>query len=536
MPSANPWALSRATFAQFALVSMLCTAAFPAEADTLFEDQFNIDTQTLSGLNGWQTRYCSDSWAVVDGRAASLTDDGCDCGFGGCGFGVFIQAGNTCVASEPVDNLLVNGSPNWEDYTIEVGYHHSDDDAIGVAFRYNNTANYYLFLMTKGVAPSPDACDASYMGSALYRIRQGTVEVLTTSAVAYVPGVAGRIRATVDGETITVHVDVNGDGNFEDNPATELAVSLQDSSDLALGTGAIALYAYQSGLADPNCGGGAPCGFTDVIVYDGPPPIVDADGDGVPAEADNCPGLFNPIQEDTDLDGAGDACDDDDDNDGVQDSADNCPGTQNPDQTNSDGDEQGDACDADDDDDGVPDGRDNCPTTFNPDQEDLGPDCSGGAGEEGREEGGEVSPEEGGEVSPEEGGESPEEGGEVSPEEGGESPEEGGESPEEGGESPEEGGESPEEGGESPEEGGESPEEGGADEGDDGGNTDEGESAGEEGSAPALAVGGSVTVDAAQGGSEGCRQTHSLGAAGWLLALLGSGLASWGLRARRRAV
>jgi hypothetical protein len=52
----------------------------------------------------------------------------------------------------------------------------------------------------------------------------------------------------------------------------------------------------------------------------------DADGDQFGDESqDNCPGVSNPAQTNTDADGQGDACDADDDNDGLPDTADACP-------------------------------------------------------------------------------------------------------------------------------------------------------------------------------------------------------------------
>lgn len=52
-------------------------------------------------------------------------------------------------------------------------------------------------------------------------------------------------------------------------------------------------------------------------------PVFDDDRDGVVNSHDNCPDRVNPDQTDSDSDGLGDVCDDDDDNDGVSDDVEN---------------------------------------------------------------------------------------------------------------------------------------------------------------------------------------------------------------------
>ena len=104
----------------------------------------------------------------------------------------------------------------------------------------------------------------------------------------------------------------------------------------------------------------------------------DVDGDEVRDEVDNCPNARNGSQLDTDGDGLGDACDDDDDNDGVTDGSDNCRLDVNPGQENADGDAYGDACPpVDSDGDGLIDDDDNCDANVNPDQSDLDGDDRG---------------------------------------------------------------------------------------------------------------------------------------------------------------
>jgi len=78
----------------------------------------------------------------------------------------------------------------------------------------------------------------------------------------------------------------------------------------------------------------------------------DWDNDGIVNDSDNCAMTQNPLQEDSDSDGAGDSCDicpgfndfADYDGDYIPDSCDNCPIDYNPDQMDTDGDGIGDEC------------------------------------------------------------------------------------------------------------------------------------------------------------------------------------------------
>lgn len=187
------------------------------------------------------------------------------------------------------------------------------------------------------------------------------------------------------------YVAISIDGNNNTSPFSKVFIPTSDSIDffgpdyIACGQAAWFMDTSMNIWGGDYDGDGLANGIEDrnkscvVDPTETDPTLTDTDGDGVLDGGDNCPAVANPFQEDSDLDGRGDACEGDLDGDLIHDDQDNCPAVSNVDQSDLDADGVGDYCDSDSDGDGYGDTRDNCSAFPNPTQRDSDRDGFGDA-------------------------------------------------------------------------------------------------------------------------------------------------------------
>lgn len=234
---------------------------------------FDGDDASFSGTDGWESKYCSDAWTTADnGGVFPNTDAGCQvpedqCMAGtSCGweFGVWSQAGNNCLGSDPFDNHLTWGEKTWVDYEYSVRFKNDDDDTLGVVFRYWNSGEFYLLYFSRDQAPNEDiGCNMTFSGARLLRVVDGNPTLLAKSPVTYQVGKVHRLKVTVSGAHITALFDADADGDLADE-----ATLFDLVDEWPIGEGKVGLYAYENGATgdayDPCSNGG--CWFDDVQV------------------------------------------------------------------------------------------------------------------------------------------------------------------------------------------------------------------------------------------------------------------------------
>ncbi|MDP2317349.1 MAG: MopE-related protein [Pseudomonadota bacterium] len=267
---------------------LLVTPALAADIVD-YSNTFNAyASNPFTGTDGWVSYYSSDPWSTLYGTTVYCTTD---------------NSGGTWGSGGAADNHLVYTSASWSDFTYDATIYSTDDDTIGLSFRFQSASNTYLLLFTKGGSYPGTGTGAELTGSTgarLYKVVAGSATLLASSASTYSTSNTHDVRIVVDGSSIDVYFDDDRNGVYE---AADHIISTTDS---ALTSGEIGLYCYNNGSS--TSGG---CAFDDVVVS-----LPDTDSDGIADVDDNCPDDSNATQADADGDGDGDACDDDADGDG----------------------------------------------------------------------------------------------------------------------------------------------------------------------------------------------------------------------------
>ncbi len=142
-----------------------------------------------------------------------------------------------------------------------------------------------------------------------------TVGWSESSTTFYTYDAEGRVvaiyeKTCVSGTPVAIDSDFDGVPDGIDNCGTVWVPVFNPDQGDTDGDG-------QGDACDPDIDGDGLLNGTDPCPYDpkNSCPPNDPDSEGVPTRRDNCPGVFNPSQTDTDMDGLGDACDPDIDND-----------------------------------------------------------------------------------------------------------------------------------------------------------------------------------------------------------------------------
>jgi hypothetical protein len=153
-----------------------------------------------------------------DGKHVGWTiiDDGTDGGPSNWAVSNGALAQSSNIGGDTVGTYALYTGGSWTDYRVSVKMRSTDDDRLGVLFRFKDSNNHYRFLWNKD---SP--------GRRLLKKLNGAFEVLAQDAVAYTSNQTYTVEIIAQGNSLKVNID--GKAVF----------AVADSS---FGAGSIALY------------------------------------------------------------------------------------------------------------------------------------------------------------------------------------------------------------------------------------------------------------------------------------------------------
>jgi hypothetical protein len=138
--------------------------------------------------------------------------------------GVMVQSSNvhSSISVDPIAKLGTyaywQAGTGWTDYTASITIKSTDNDAIGIMFRYQDENNYYRFIW-----------DKERNSRQLVKCEDGNFSVLAEDSVPYVTDTNYQVKISVQGDLLNVAIDGS------------LILSATDSS---FSTGTIALYSW----------------------------------------------------------------------------------------------------------------------------------------------------------------------------------------------------------------------------------------------------------------------------------------------------
>jgi hypothetical protein len=320
--------------------------------------QVMLPPSPVSQLNGTLTTAQTAGLTKWNGTVSDVVEDcnGCHDLVPGSGF--FGTAGQQSFEGEP-QNAKV---PHMRNLYQKIGMFNSGNDEVrGFAFLHDGSVDTLKTFLQAGVFSLTNAEENNLQQFSLAfptdlaPIVGQQVTLTSTNATAVNPRIdlmiardSASFTSLMLGGTVT-DCDVIVKGSVGGSPrgwVREPGGLFRDDENNTITDAALRGLATSEG----------PLTYTAVYPGGGTRMGIDRDLDTVLDGLDNCPAAANPLQEDDDSNGVGNACQAaavDSDFDGVMDPVDNCPSVPNANQANFDGDSQGDVCDDDDDNDGL---------------------------------------------------------------------------------------------------------------------------------------------------------------------------------------
>jgi hypothetical protein len=222
------------------VIMFVCVQASALAQAVLFSDNFSDGNMTGWSVVDKGTISAPSSWQVVAGEVQQSSNI----------YGPDVNA----VANRAGTYAYYNSGAafSWTHYTFSAQLRSTDDDGIGIMFRYVNQNNYYKIDL-----------DAQRSFRKLFKVVNGVETTLATAGGGYTVGANFILKVTVAGSKIRVFIDGND----------IFGGAITDS---ALASGSVALY----------CWGSQSCFFDNVSVQDASL-VADAGVDQLLTDADS---------------------------------------------------------------------------------------------------------------------------------------------------------------------------------------------------------------------------------------------------------